>query len=621
MSKISNTKRAFVILFVCFTAVSALLLFEQALVFAGVNPPTITNVTPNQTTQGEQGLVVRIDISDMPPPAPLTVTIGSVLGTNIQKDATAVTATFDFPPDMATTAYNVVVNFPPPEAPVTVPMPNGFIVDPANCFTSYGPFYSTQFASDDAQAVQDAVDAASAGSAVRIAGTCTGVGVRDGLTQTVYISKNLSLEGGYTQLDWTLEPSANAYPTYLDANGNGRVVLITSTTAMTVNVFNLNIQNGLAHGDEDGGGLYNDQSDLTLNYSNVISNEARRGGGIYNANGDVLLQTVIVTENHANGTSSDAANGGGGIYHQNGRFTILNSQILNNSAIYNGGGIVNRDQLTITTSLINGNNSGISSPRSASPQNFENAGGGIFNYGADLVVQNSTIQNNTNNGQGGGGIGHTDFGTALILQSTIMNNQANGGQGGGILFSQPISIVNSTVSGNSADVGGGVYQNDGGNTAVAWIIYSTVASNTSSLNNAHNLGLSGPASRFELTGALVAGTGDNCSIPANNLIDHGYNLDSSNSCGLTMTTSLTNTNPLLQPLAENSGDTLTHALGEGSPALDQIPQGVNGCGTTYTKDQRNEARPINEACDIGAYEQQEIFLEYHIYLPTVSKPN
>jgi hypothetical protein len=49
---------------------------------------------------------------------------------------------------------------------------------------------------------------------------------------------------------------------------------------------------------------------------------------------------------------------------------------------------------------------------------------------------------------------------------------------------------------------------------------------------------------------------------------------------------------------------LTHALRPGSPALDAIPWGTNGCGTTLISDQRWQARlqPAGGACDIGAYE-------------------
>jgi hypothetical protein len=55
-------------------------------------------------------------------------------------------------------------------------------------------------------------------------------------------------------------------------------------------------------------------------------------------------------------------------------------------------------------------------------------------------------------------------------------------------------------------------------------------------------------------------------------------------------------------LVSNGGPTWTIALLSGSPAIDRIPPGTNGCGTTITTDQRGVARPHGGGCDIGAYE-------------------
>ena len=51
-------------------------------------------------------------------------------------------------------------------------------------------------------------------------------------------------------------------------------------------------------------------------------------------------------------------------------------------------------------------------------------------------------------------------------------------------------------------------------------------------------------------------------------------------------------------LADNGGDTLTHALVPGSPAVDAVP---TDCGPPVT-DQRGVPRPQGAACDIGALE-------------------
>jgi hypothetical protein len=56
--------------------------------------------------------------------------------------------------------------------------------------------------------------------------------------------------------------------------------------------------------------------------------------------------------------------------------------------------------------------------------------------------------------------------------------------------------------------------------------------------------------------------------------------------------------PLLEPLANNGGPTMTQALLPGSPLIDAVPGGADCAGT----DQRGIVRPQGPACDSGAYE-------------------
>jgi hypothetical protein len=108
------------------------------------------------------------------------------------------------------------------------------------------------------------------------------------------------------------------------------------------------------------------------------------------------------------------------------------------------------------------------------------------------------------------------------------------------------------------------------------------------------------------TSSIVAKNpdGEDCSLPSGRVISKGYNLDSDGSCQLTAATDHPGVDPLLGPLQDNGGPTLTHALLPGSPAIDAIPWGTNGCGTTHIGDQRWQARPeaLGSSCDIGAYE-------------------
>jgi hypothetical protein len=67
----------------------------------------------------------------------------------------------------------------------------------------------------------------------------------------------------------------------------------------------------------------------------------------------------------------------------------------------------------------------------------------------------------------------------------------------------------------------------------------------------------------------------------------GYNLDSDGACDLSATGDLT-ADPMLGPLKNNGGNTETHALLPGSPAVDAADS--NSCPAT---DQRGRPRPVD----------------------------
>jgi hypothetical protein len=81
------------------------------------------------------------------------------------------------------------------------------------------------------------------------------------------------------------------------------------------------------------------------------------------------------------------------------------------------------------------------------------------------------------------------------------------------------------------------------------------------------------------------------------ITDAGHNLSSDNSCAFMNVGSLNNTDPMLGPLADNGGPTLTMALLPGSPAID-----AGDDAAAPPTDQRGAPRPFGAATDIGAYE-------------------
>ncbi len=119
----------------------------------------------------------------------------------------------------------------------------------ARCFATHNDG-GTVSSSADASAVQQAVDAATPGATVKVAGSCVGVELRDLTLQSTYISKTLTLAGGYTTTNWTnSDPVGN--PTVIDAAGGGRVLRIVDT--VPVEIIGLTLQGGQFAG--NGGGV------------------------------------------------------------------------------------------------------------------------------------------------------------------------------------------------------------------------------------------------------------------------------------------------------------------------------------------------------------------------------
>jgi hypothetical protein len=168
-----------------------------------------------------------------------------------------------------------------------------------------------------------------------------------------------------------------------------------------------------------------------------------------------------------------------------------------------------------------------------------------------------------------------------------------------------VTIVNSTLSGNTATAwyGGAAFHTDG----VMELLNSTVTRNISHA--------SGPAALFvgtftsagatlRLTNSIVAGnTSAGCFAGFFGggpvvLASGGHNVASDATCNLSAPGDQPGTDPLLGPLADNGGPTATHALLQGSPAIDAADP-----ARCPPVDQRGVTRPQGAACDVGSVER------------------
>ncbi|MBN1147514.1 MAG: Ig-like domain repeat protein, partial [Anaerolineales bacterium] len=317
---------------------------------------------------------------------------------------------------------------------------------------------------------------------------------------------------------------------------------------------------------------------LIVRNSTINDNQARYGGGIFDAspNGAGSLQGSTISGNQAEQ--------GGGIGSA-GLLLLQNSAVLSNTASDAGGGIAGSETIVVK-SVISGNQAV--------------RGGGIINWGI-LTAQDSTLQANAASSYGGG-VMNDYSGIAVLETSTLRDNTATQA-GGGVLtvnYESILALENSTLSGNQAGQGGGLYL--GNNPSIAFVQNSTLAGNQAGQGGGIYAQQPGyPWSDFlslHLLNTIVADSpsGGGLKINRHNLIEDG-------SCS-----PLLSGDPLLGPLADNGGATWTHALLDGSPAIDA------GDAALYPlADQRGELRPFDgdgdgqAGCDIGAY---EVMLRY-----------
>ena len=223
---------------------------------------------------------------------------------------------------------------------------------------------------------------------------------------------------------------------------------------------------------QNGGGIWNSGSTLTIDGAEISGNKAlQHGGGIYNA-GTLKIESGSVNYNYASASGDNYS--GGGIYN-NGIVTMTGGSVSYNSAASRGGGVAHGDDgenatFTMGGGSMNGNKS-------------ETSGGAVclfkgsfFMYGDAIIGspdQNTvaTASSYANYaGVAGGGmwvgtdgklyLGYKDASTESELSGGFYRNYAattNTG-GGGISNGGTLKMASGTISNNAtAHLGGGIY--------------------------------------------------------------------------------------------------------------------------------------------------------------------
>lgn len=214
------------------------------------------------------------------------------------------------------------------------------------------------------------------------------------------ITRTLTLQG------------AGPLTTTIDGGGAGSTVLIAADPySVTVTLRSLAISNGSA---TNGGGIHALDATLVVSDVRIVDNFALgAGGGLYSSGGDVTLTNSSVSGNHGDS--------GGGVFVCCGSLFVSGGEIRANEGDFHGGG--------------------------------------LFNDGAEVLLERVTIDGNQTYVDGGGIL---NYGTMTIYDSGINNNTSTNYSGAGIRNNATLYVNNSTVSNNSAPIDGAGISNDFG---------------------------------------------------------------------------------------------------------------------------------------------------------------
>jgi hypothetical protein len=219
----------------------------------------------------------------------------------------------------------------------------------------------------------------------------------------------------------------------------------------------------------------------------------------------------------------------------------------------------------------------------------QNNGGGIFVDNSSILnLFDATLTGNNHSGVGSGGAIHV-HGTANLDRVLLSGNTADNGGAIGFHGANGGSLTNVTISGNTTTGNGGGIWND----SVISVTNSTITANSANAaGGIYNFG-----GTVNISNTIVSG---NTAIGGDKDVQGTFSSDGFNLIEIVGTATgfgsdITGVSANLDVLADNGGSTQTHALLAGSLALN-----AGADQSAPTNDARSIAR--NEIPDIGAYE-------------------
>lgn len=389
-------------------------------------------------------------------------------------------------------------------------------------------------------------------------------------------------------------------------------------------------ENENTFGVNDGGGIVFDGpggTTLTIEDSTISTNVVDNGGPTSNTadGGGIMIREgfLFLRRSHILGNVAGRFGGGLAMGVTSGVAEIEDSTFSGNVAYEAGGGLALRDRAEIRRSLIENNRAWFNSSRNA---NGLAAGGGIYVVQGRLDLIDSTVRLNRAEAENSGVSVNSGGGLYIntTLPVTIENSTINGNfaevDAGGLFINSATTMTNTTIAGNSANRnGGGIV---GQFTPV--ITHGTVVQNTADADNVSGGDGGGIYGNAQVSYSLIGYNIDNSAAPTDHpdcsggVVSTGYSfLRIGDGClvfdggpdnqagGIATPLDLM----LALPLTNNGGPAQTVALNPGSPAIDG---GDKGCEAAPATDQRGYSRLAQDGnldsgvdgdpCDIGAFE-------------------
>ncbi|MGD1994863.1 MAG: right-handed parallel beta-helix repeat-containing protein, partial [Anaerolineae bacterium] len=309
--------------------------------------------------------------------------------------------------------------------------------------------------------IQAAVDAASGGELIKVAGgVYDDIQTRGAISQVVYITKSVTIRGGYTTTDnFADPPDPTAYFTTIDGQGIGRGMYITGP--ITVTLEGLRVTNGWS--DDKGGGFFVANARVTISRCQIFSNSVgNEGAGLFLLDADHA--TILQSDIFSNTADSHA---GGILLESSDHVHLTQNNIYRNRASFWNGGVCIKigSHITLDENTIHGNVAA-------------NGAGVLVEHAEDIALSDNDIFDNW--ARGGGGLYVQNSSRITLERTRVYSNTATSGDGGGMYLNQcsPVTFTNTLLADNRIDAASG----EGAGAHIARsstrFIHTTIARNT-----------------------------------------------------------------------------------------------------------------------------------------------